>query len=398
MLNKKSIKDLENSELDGKKVLVRVDFNVPMDEQQNITDDVRIRAALPTIKYLIENNSKVILVSHLGRPKGKVKDEFRLTPIGVRLSELLKKPVKKLDDCIGADVEKAVAEMKPGEVILLENVRFYKEETDNDEKFAEKLAKLADLFVNDAFGTAHRAHASTAGVAEFIPAYSGLLIKKELDFMGKALADPERPFVAIIGGAKVSSKIGVLKNLLNKVDHIIIGGGMTYTFFKAQGYTIGRSLFEDKFLDEAKLFLEQAKNSKTEVVLPIDNVIGKEFKADTDSKIIKDNNIPEDWMGLDIGPDSVKKFVEIIKKAKTIVWNGPMGVFEFPRFAEGTNRIAKALASTKAITIIGGGDSALAIERSGVADKISHISTGGGASLEFLEGKELPGIAVLQSK
>ncbi|MBU0580147.1 MAG: phosphoglycerate kinase, partial [Candidatus Margulisbacteria bacterium] len=326
MFNKMSIKDLKKSDLAGKKVLVRVDFNVPMDDKQNITDDVRIRASLPTIKYLIENEAKVILVSHLGRPKGKVKEEFRMNPIAISLEELLKKPVKKLDDCIGAEVEAAVNKMKEGDVVLLENVRFYKEEEENNEKFAEKLAKLADLYVNDAFGTAHRAHASTAGVAEFIPAYSGLLIQKELDFMGKALQNPDRPFVAVIGGAKVSSKIGVLKNLINKVDIIIIGGGMVFTFFKAQGYKIGKSLCEDKYLDEAKAFMDQVKNSKTQVAFPVDIVVGQEFKADTPSKIVKIDDIPDDWIGLDIGPASVKSFEEIFKKAKTIIWNGPMGV------------------------------------------------------------------------
>ncbi len=397
MSSKKSVKDLTRKELEGKRVLVRVDFNVPMDDKGAITDDVRIRAAMPTIQYLKDNGARTVLVTHLGRPKGK-DDKLKLDPIAARLSELMKTPVKKLDDCIGEDVEKAVATMKNSDIVLLENVRFYKEEEKNDEKFAEKLARLADLYVNDAFGTAHRAHASTAGVADYIPAYAGCLIQKELDFMGKALTDPERPFVAIIGGAKVSSKIAVLKNLINKVDTIIIGGGMAYTFFKAQGYTIGKSLCENDFLDEAKVFLDQVKNSKTEVVFPTDVVVGQDFKADTPSKIVAIDKIENDWEGLDIGPASVKKFEEIIKKAKTVVWNGPMGVFEFPRFAEGTNRVARALAGTNAITIIGGGDSALAVERSGVADKITHISTGGGASLEFLEGRELPGIAVLQNK
>jgi len=398
MFNKKSVQDLTRKELEGKRVLVRVDFNVPMDDKQNITDDVRIRSALPTIEYLIKNEAKVILVSHLGRPDGKAKDELRMGPIAACLQELLKKPVKKLNDCIGQDVEKEIAQMKNGDVVMLENVRFYKEEEENDENFAKKLAANADIFVNDAFGTAHRAHASTAGVAEFIPAYAGFLIQKELDFMGKALTDPERPFCAIIGGAKVSSKISVLKNLINKVDTIIIGGGMMFTFFKAQGYAVGKSLCEEKFIDTARIFLDQVKNSRTEVVFPVDVIVGQEFKADTPSKVVKIEEIPADWLGMDIGPSSVRKFEEIIKKSKTIVWNGPMGVFEFPRFAEGTNRVAKALAGSRAITIIGGGDSALAVERSGVADKITHISTGGGASLEFLEGKELPGIAVLQDK
>jgi 3-phosphoglycerate kinase len=397
MFNKKSVKDLSRNELEGKRVLVRVDFNVPMDEKNAITDDVRIRAALPTIQYLKENGAKTILVTHLGRPKGK-DEKLKLDPIAVRLAELMKTPVKKLDDCIGEEVEKAVSTMQNGDVVLLENVRFYKEEEKNDEKFAEKLSRLADLFVNDAFGTAHRAHASTAGVAAYIPAYAGCLIQKELDFMGKALTDPERPFVAIIGGAKVSSKIAVLKNLINKVDTIIIGGGMAYTFLKAQGYAIGKSLCENNFLDEAKVFLDQVKSSKTTVMFPTDIVVGLEFNADTPSKIVTIDKIEDEWEGMDIGPASVKRFEEIIKKAKTVVWNGPMGVFEFPRFAEGTNRIAKALANTSAITIIGGGDSALAVERSGFADKITHISTGGGASLEFLEGRELPGIAVLQNK
>jgi phosphoglycerate kinase len=397
MLNKKSIKDLQKSDLTGKKVLVRVDFNVPM-EDGKITDDSRIKAALPTINYLIENEARVIIVSHFGRPKGQVKEDMRMTSIGERLAELLSKEVKKLDDCLGEEVENACSALNNGEVILLENVRFYKEETDNDRAFAERLAKLADLFVNDAFGTAHRAHASTVGVAEFLPAYGGFLIQKELDFLGGALSKPETPFVAIIGGAKISSKLGVLKNLLGKVDTIIIGGGMAYTFLKAQGYEVGISLLEKDLIDEAKLFLSQAENSTTKVVFPQDIVISQEFKNDAETKVVKATEIPADWEGMDIGPESIINFSSFIKDAKTVVWNGPMGVFEMPTFANGTNKIAELLANSSAVTVIGGGDSALAIERAGMSDKMSHISTGGGASLEFLEGKELPGIAVLQDK
>lgn len=394
---KKSIADLSDKELKGKRVLLRVDFNVPMDKVKGITDDSRIVGALPTIKYLIEKGSKVIIVTHLGRPDG-ITESLRLNPIAKRLEELLKKKVLKLDDSIGEEVEQAISKMNDGDVVMLENIRFYKEEEANDETFARKLADLADIYVDDAFGTAHRAHASTAGVAAFLPAYSGFLIQKELDIMGKALTDPKRPFVAIIGGAKISSKIGVLKNLLGKVDTLIIGGGMLYTFLKAQGYEIGKSLVEDKSIEQAKVFLAQAEAGKTKVILAKDVVVASEISDKATTKIVTIDKIPADMMGVDTGPESIKMFKEEIKKAGTVVWNGPVGVFEVPKFAKGTNEIAKAMAESHAVTIIGGGDSAAAVEAAGCADKITHISTGGGASLEFLEGKELPGIAVLQDK
>ena len=394
---KKSIADLEEKDLRSKRVLVRVDFNVPMDKQKNITDDIRIKESLPTIQYLTEKGAKVILVSHLGRPDG-ITEDLRLDPIAKRLEELLKKKVLKLNDTIGEEVEEAISKMKDGDVVLLENVRFYKEEEENDEQFARKLAGLADIYVNDAFGTAHRAHASTAGVAAFLPAYAGFLIQKELDVMGKALTNPKRPFVAIIGGAKISTKIGVLKNLLKKVDVLIIGGGMLYTFLKAKGMQVGKSLVEDKSLDTAKAFLAQAEASKAKVIFDVDVVVASEISEKASTKVVKLDNIPVDMMGVDTGPESLKIIKEEIKKAGTIVWNGPLGVFEIAKFAKGTNEVAKAIAASKAVSIIGGGDSASAVEKAGVADKITHISTGGGASLEFLEGKELPGIAVLQDK
>jgi phosphoglycerate kinase len=392
---KKSIADLSEKDLKGQRVLVRVDFNVPMDKEKKITDDNRIRESLPTIKYLSERGAKVILVSHLGRPSG-VTEDLRLNPIAKRLEELLKKKVLKLDDTVGEEVEQAISKMNNGDVVLLENVRFYKEEEANDEQFARKLAELADIYVNDAFGTVHRAHASTAGVAQFLPAYAGFLIQKELDVMGKALADPKRPFVAIIGGAKISTKIAVLKNLLNKVDTLIIGGGMVYTFLKARGLEIGKSLVEDKSIDQAKIFMAQAEAGKAKVIFAKDVVVASEMSDKAVTKVVKVEQIPPDMMGVDAGPETIKIIKEEIKKAGTVVWNGPVGVFEIPKFAKGTNEIAKALADSKAVSIIGGGDSAAAVEAAGVADKITHISTGGGASLEFLEGKELPGIAVLQ--
>ena len=392
---KKSIADLGHKELHGKRVLVRVDFNVPMDKEKKITDDSRIKAALPTINYLIEKGAKVILVSHLGRPNG-VTEDLRLNPIAKRLEELLKKKVLKLDDSVGEEVEQAISKMNPGDVVMLENIRFYKEEEDNDEQFARKLADLADIYVNDAFGTAHRAHASTAGVAQFLPAYAGFLIQKELDVMGKALKDPKRPFVAIIGGAKISTKIAVLKNLLNKVDTLIIGGGMVYTFLKAKGLEVGKSLVEDKAIDQAKVFMAQAEAGKAKVIFAHDVVVANEISEKAVTKVVKVENIPADMMGVDAGPETIKIIKDIIKNAGTVIWNGPVGVFEIPKFAKGTNEIARALADSKAISIIGGGDSAAAVEQAGVANKITHISTGGGASLEFLEGKELPGIAVLQ--
>ena len=394
---KKSIADLSEKDLAGKRVLVRVDFNVPIDKEKNITDDIRIKESLPTIKYLSEKGAKVILVSHLGRPDG-VTEDLRLNPIAKRLEELLKKKIVKLDDSIGEEVEQAISRMNNGDIVLLENIRFYKEEEANDEQFARKLAELADIYVNDAFGTAHRAHASTAGIAQFLPAYAGFLIQKELDVMGKALADPKRPFVAIIGGAKISTKIGVLKNLLSKVDTLVIGGGMIFTILKAKGMEVGKSLVELKAIDQAKEFIARAEASKVKVIYGKDVVVASEISDKASTKIVKIDQIPPDMMGVDAGPETIKEIKEAIKNAGTVVWNGPIGIFEIPKFAKGTNEIAKALAESKAVSIIGGGDSAAAIEAAGVANKITHISTGGGASLEFLEGKELPGIAVLQEK
>jgi len=394
---KKSISELGENDLKGKRVLVRVDFNVPMDKQKKITDDIRIKEALPTIKYLSEKGAKVILISHLGRPDG-ITEDLRLNPIAKRLEELLKKKIVKLDDSIGEEVEQAISKMNNGDIVLLENIRFYKEEEANDEQFARKLAELADIYVNDAFGTAHRAHASTAGIAQFLPAYAGFLIQKELDVMGKALADPKRPFVAIIGGAKISTKIGVLKNLLSKVDTLVIGGGMIFTILKAKGMEVGKSLVELKAIDQAKEFIARAEASKVKVIYGKDVVVASEISDKASTKIVKIDQIPPDMMGVDAGPETIKEIKEAIKNAGTVVWNGPIGIFEIPKFAKGTNEIAKALAESKAVSIIGGGDSAAAIEAAGVANKITHISTGGGASLEFLEGKELPGIAVLQEK
>ena len=394
-MNKKTVKDID---LKDKKVLVRCDFNVPMDENKNITDNRRIVAALPTIKYLLEQNCKVVLCSHLGRPKGEFKPEFSLKPVAKELSKLLGQEVIMADDVIGEDAKNKAENLKNGEVLLLENVRFHREETDNDPEFAKKLASFGEVFVNDAFGTAHRAHASTEGVTKYLPAVSGFLIEKELKFLGEALENPERPFVAILGGSKVSDKIGVIENLLEKVDTLIIGGGMAYTFFKAQGYSVGDSLCEEDKCDLALEIMEKAKEKKVKFLLPIDNKVGKEFKPDTESKTVKSTEIPDGWEGLDIGEETIKLYKEELQNAKTIVWNGPLGVFEFDQFAVGTNEIAKALGDIDAIKIIGGGDSAAAVEKAGLADKMTHISTGGGASLEFLEGKKLPGIEALMDK
>ena len=394
-MNKKTVKDID---LKNKKVLVRCDFNVPMDENKNITDNRRIVAALPTIKYLLEQNCKVVLCSHLGRPKGEFKLEFSLKPVAKELSKLLGKEVIMAEDVIGEDAKNKAENLKNGEVLLLENVRFHREETDNDPEFAKKLASFGEVFVNDAFGTAHRAHASTEGVTKYLPAVSGFLIEKELKFLGEALENPERPFVAILGGSKVSDKIGVIENLLEKVDTLIIGGGMAYTFFKAQGYSVGDSLCEEDKCDLALEIMEKAKEKKVKFLLPIDNKIGKEFKPDTESKTVKSTEIPDGWEGLDIGEETIKLYREELQNAKTIVWNGPLGVFEFDQFAVGTNEIAKALGDIDAIKIIGGGDSAAAVEKAGLADKMTHISTGGGSSLEFLEGKKLPGIEALMDK
>ncbi|MFY9495397.1 MAG: phosphoglycerate kinase [Limnochordia bacterium] len=391
---KKTIVDIEPR---GKRVLMRVDFNVPIQDGA-ITDDKRIRAALPSIENLLERGGRVVLMSHLGRPKGKVVEELRLNLVAERLAELLGKPVKKLDDCIGPEVEAAVNSLQDGEVALLENVRFYAEEEKNDPEFAAQLAKLGDIYVNDAFGTAHRAHASTEGVARYLPAVSGFLLEKELKFLGDAVEDPKRPFVAILGGAKVKDKISVIEALLTKVDTLIIGGGMAYTFFKAQGYEIGKSLLDEERLDFCLSVLDKAKEQGVELYLPVDIRVAKEFSPDAENKVVSVKEIPADWEGLDIGPETAKLFAGIVKEAGTVVWNGPMGVFEFEAFAQGTRAIAQALADSDAVSIIGGGDSAAAVEQMGLADKMTHVSTGGGASLEFLEGKVLPGVAALNDR
>ncbi|CDE25273.1 phosphoglycerate kinase [Clostridium sp. CAG:440] len=394
-MSKKTVRDID---LKDKKVLVRCDFNVPMDENKKITDNTRIVAAIPTIKYLLENNCAIILCSHLGRPKGEFKPEYSLAPVAEELSKLLGKEVIMAKDVIGEDAKQKAANLKQGQIMLLENVRFHKEETDNSPEFAKELASMAQIYVNDAFGTAHRAHSSTAGVAAYLPAVSGFLIEKELKFLGNAINNPQRPFVAILGGAKVSDKIGVIDSLLDKVDTLMIGGGMAYTFFKAQGYEVGNSICELDKLDLAKQAMEKAKEKGVKLMLPVDTKIGKEFKPDTESKTVAWTEIPEGWEGFDIGEKTIKMFVDELQTAKTVVWNGPLGLFEFDQFAIGTNEIAKALSKIDATTIIGGGDSAAAVEKAGLADKMTHISTGGGASLEFLEGKKLPGIECLLDK
>ena len=398
-MNKLTINDID---LKNKKVLVRVDFNVPLDENLNITDDIRITSSLPTIKKIVSDGGKAILMSHLGRPKGKPNPEYSLKPVAVRLSQLLGKEVKLAPDCIGDQVKSLVNAMKPGDVILLENLRFHEEEEKNDPEFAKKLAALGDVYVNDAFGSAHRAHASTEGLTKFISvSVAGYLMQKELDYLGGAIDNPKRPYLAILGGAKISGKIDVIMNLFNKVDSMIIGGGMAYTFYKAEGKEIGTSLLEAEKIDLAKQVLEKAKTSKMKLLFPVDVVIAKEFNNDSPSEVVNINNMPSDKMGLDIGPETIKLFKEEILKSKTIVWNGPMGVFEMDNFAKGTNAVAEALVEATgngAITVIGGGDSAAAIAKAGLADKVSHVSTGGGASLEFLEGKILPGVAALTDK
>ncbi len=389
---------IEEVNVQGKRVFVRVDFNVPMDDHQVITDDTRIRAAIPTINYLSENGARVILASHLGRPKGKVNPKYSLIPVSKRLSELINKEVLMAPDCIGSEVESVVNNLQDGQILLLENVRFYDEEEKNDSAFAKKLADLADVFVNDAFGTAHRAHASTEGIAKYIPAYAGYLMKKEVDIMGKALENPERPFVAIIGGAKVSDKIAVIENLLQKVDVLIIGGGMANTFLKAQGYEIGQSLIEEDKVNLAKNLIDKAHVEGVRLLLPTDVVVAKSFSAEAPYRTVNVSDIQADDLALDIGPDSSEEFAEAIVSALTVVWNGPMGVFEMEPFAKGTDKIAQAMAECQGVTIVGGGDSVAAVEKVGVAEKLTHISTGGGASLEFLEGKVLPGVAALQDK
>ncbi len=397
-MSKKSVASLTAADLQGKRVLVRADFNVPVDDQGNITDDTRIRAALPTINDLTSKGAKVILSSHFGRPKG-VEDKYRLTPVAKRLSEVLGQEVIKPSDCIGEEVASVVAAMQPGQVILLENVRFHPEEEKNAPEFAKQLASVADLYVNDAFGTAHRAHASTEGVTRYLsPSVAGYLIEKELQYLQGAIESPQRPLAAIIGGSKVSSKITVIETLLEKVDKLLIGGGMIFTFYKARGLSVGKSLVEDEFLELATKLEAKAKEKGVALLLPTDVVVADKFAADAASQTVSVENIPDGWMGLDIGPDSVKVFQDALADCKTVIWNGPMGVFEIDQFAKGTEAIAHTLAGltgTGAITIIGGGDSVAAVEKVGVADQMSHISTGGGASLELLEGKVLPGIAAL---
>ena len=394
-MNKKTVKDID---VKGKKVLVRCDFNVPYDENRKITDNRRIVAALPTIKYLLENDCKVILCSHLGRPKGEVKPEYSMDIVAEELSRLLNMEVKLAKDVVGPDAKALAANLQSGEVMLLENVRYEAGEEKNDENLSKEFASMAELFVNDAFGTAHRAHSSTTGVASYLPAVSGFLIEKELKFLGSSLENPERPFMAILGGKKVSDKIGVINALLEKVDVLMIGGAMAYTFFKSMGYEVGNSICELDKLDLAKELMEKAKAKGVKFMLPVDTKVGKEFAADTESKTVKYTEIPDGWEGFDIGQETIEMYSKELQNAKTVIWNGPVGLFEFDQFAVGTNSIAKALADVDCIKIIGGGDSAAAVEKAGLAEKFTHISTGGGASLEFLEGKKLPGIEALQDK
>lgn len=394
-MKKVGLKDIE---VTNKKVLVRVDFNVPLNDKLEITNDKRIVAALPTIKYLLENNAAVILLSHLGRPKGKIVPELSLKPVAKRLSLLLQKDVKMINDCIGNDVKNAVKGMEARDVILLENTRFHPEEKQNDLEFARELASFGEVFINDAFGTAHRSHASNVGIAQYLPSAVGFLIEKEIKYLGGVLTNPERPFTTILGGAKVSDKIELIENLLDKGDNILIGGAMMFTFLKAEGFSVGKSLVEEDKLELAKDLMQQAKRKKVQFALPKDTIIAKEFKNDTKFKTVLVSEIPEEWLGLDIGERTVEIFRKIILKSKTVVWNGPMGVFEMENFSAGTRGIAEAIAECEGTTIVGGGDSASAIEQFGLSDKITHISTGGGASLEFLAGKKLPGIAAITEK
>jgi len=394
-MNKKTIKDID---VKNKRVIVRVDFNVPLDKQGNITDDSRIKGALPTIQYLLDNNAKVILMSHLGRPKGKVREELRLTPVAKRLEELLGKKVSKSDDCIGDNAAKMISMMQPKDVILLENLRFHPEEEANDAAFAKQLASFADIFVNDAFGTCHRAHASTEGITKYLPSVAGFLVNKEIEYFEKATANPDKPYAAILGGAKVSSKIDVITNLSNKVDYILIGGAMAYTFLKSVGIKIGSSKIEPDKIGLAREILEKAKSKNVKILLPVDHIVADKIDANSDKETTTGKDIPEGKIGLDIGPKTIKEFEEVLKNAKTVVWNGPVGFFEIKPFSKGTEEIAKFLANSTAISIIGGGDTAAAINELGLGDKMAHISTGGGASLEYLEGKTLPGIAALNDK
>ncbi len=396
MLNKLSVTDLD---VRGKRVLVRVDFNVPLDENGNITDDTRIKAALPTIKYLMDNGAKTILMSHLGRPKGNVVPELSLAPAATRLGELLGKDVSLAPDCVGDNVNAMVGRMEPGDVLMLENTRFHVGEEKNDPEFARQLAQLGDMYVNDAFGTCHRAHASTEGVARLLPqAAAGFLVQKELEAFGKALTDPDRPFVAVLGGAKISDKIPVVENLLDKVNTLIIGGGMAYTFLKAKGYEVGRSLLDEEKVDLTAELMKRAEQAGVELLLPTDTLIADRDAPDAETAIVPAAQIPADKMGMDIGPETAKTFGDVIRRARTVIWNGPMGRFEYDIFAEGTHKVAKAMADCNGTTIVGGGDSIAALEKMGLADKMTHISTGGGASLELLEGKELPGVSVLTDK
>jgi len=394
-MNKKSIKDID---LRGKKVLARVDFNVPQDENGNVTNDARIRGALPTIQYILDQGARLILCSHLGRPKGQFNMKYSVKPAAERLGELLGRKVPVADDVIGESAKSMAAALKDGEVMMIENVRFHAEEEKNDPEFAKEMASLAEIYVNDAFGAAHRAHASTAGVADYLPAVSGFLMAKEIDFIGGVLEEPQRPFVAILGGAKVKDKLGVISNLLEKVDTLIIGGGMAYTFFAAQGYSIGQSIVDETKIDFCKEVLAKAEEKGVKIVLPVDNLASHGFNNDEEPTCFATGCIPEDMQGLDIGPESCKLFAEVIASAKTVMWNGPMGVFEFSKYAGGTLAVANAMANLDGITVIGGGDSAAAVEQLGFASKMTHISTGGGASLEYMEGKVLPGVACLQDK
>ncbi|MFG6148062.1 phosphoglycerate kinase [Halobacillus sp. B23F22_1] len=393
-MNKQTIRDVE---VQGKTVFCRVDFNVPMSGGE-VTDDTRIKAALPTIEYLTGNGAKVILSSHLGRPKGEVVEELRLDPVAKRLSEHVGKTVTKTDEVYGDEVNKALSEMENGDILLIENVRFQPGEEKNDTDLAKAFADMADLYVNDAFGAAHRAHASTAGVAEHIPAVAGFLLEKEINVLGKALSNPDRPFTAIIGGAKVKDKIGVIDNLIDKVDHLIIGGGLAYTFVKAQGHEIGKSLLEEDKIDLAKEYMKKAEEKGVDFVMPEDVIVADDFSDSANTKEVAIDNIPADWEALDIGPKTREKYAKIINDSKLVIWNGPMGVFELETFANGTKDVAQALSETQGYTVIGGGDSAAAVEKFGYADAMDHVSTGGGASLEFMEGKELPGVALLNDK
>lgn len=395
MINKKGLRDID---LSGKRVIMRVDFNVPIDKEGNITDDTRIRAALDSIKYILKQNTRLILMSHLGRPEGQVKEELRLTPVAKRLSELLGKEVIVTRDCVGEEVKKIISGMQGGDIVLLENLRFHKEEEKNDPAFAKALAEYGDIYVNDAFGTAHRAHASTEGIAHYLPAVAGFLMEKEINFLGKLLYQPEEPYIAVIGGAKVSTKIGVLEKLFEKVNILIIGGGMCYTFLKSKGFEVGKSLVESEKVSLAFDLLKKAEDRGVKIMLPLDHMVADRIEEDAKTKIVDTNAIPPDMIGVDIGSKTIRTYKRAIKSGKTVLWNGPMGVFEIDKFAKGTVKIAEALASCRGITVVGGGDSVAAVNKIGIADKLDHVSTGGGASLEFLEGRELPGIKALMDK